>query len=150
MSLSCVDQFQDLVLKDVLGLVAFGWAVAWGAAQNFIDKLSAPSIVGPGKLDILRYGMDIVTAKDPKAACQVAADGIYNMLLPNFGDVMGSSVSAVTNLINTGDVIGNTGSNSGSSEFSSSYIGTSQSPGNPSLTPHDYEHDYENDREEDL
>jgi hypothetical protein len=146
MSLSLLDQLKDLVLKDVLGLVAFGWAVAWGAAQNFIDKLSAPSIVGPGKLDILRYGMDIVTAKDSKAACQAAADGIYNMLLPNFGDVMGSSVSAVTNLINTGDVIGNTGSNSGTSEFSSSFTGNSQSPGNPSLTPYDYE----KDREEDL
>ena len=146
MSLSLLDQLKDLVLKDALGLVAFGWAVAWGAAQNFIDILSAPSIVGPGKLDILRYGMDIVTAKDPKAACQAAADGIYNMLLPNFGDVMGSSVSAVTNLIKTGDVLGNTGSNSGTSEFSSSFKGNSQSPGNSSLTPYDYE----NDREEDL
>jgi len=146
MIVSLLDQLTDLVQKEVLGLVTFGWAVAWGAAQNFIDKLSAPSIVGPGKLDILRYGMDIVTAKDSKAACQAAADGIYNMLLPNFGDVMGPSVSALTNLINTGDAIGNTGSNSGVSGFSSSFKGNSQSPGNSSLTPYDYE----NDREEDL
>lgn len=146
MILSLLDQLKNLVFGEIVGLATFGWAVAWGAAQNFIDKLSAPSIVGPGKLDILRYGMDIISAKDAKAACQAAADGIYDMLLPGFGDAMGSYVSGVTNLINTGDAIGNSASSSGSSDFSSDSSGNVHTSGNPSLTPYDFE----NDREEDL
>jgi len=142
---SLLDQLKDLVFSDFLALASFGWAVAWGAAQNFVDKLSAPSIVGPGKFDILRYGMDIVSAKDAKSACQAAADGIYNMLLPNFGDAMGSYVSSVTNLINTGDAIGNSASSSGSSDVSSNSNGNVHTGGNPSLTPYDFENDREDD-----
>lgn len=146
MIFSLLDQLKNLAFGEIMALASFGWAVAWGTAQNFIDSLSAPSIVGPGKLDILRYGIDIVSAKDSKAACQAAADGIYNMLLPNFGDAMGSYVSGVTNLINSGDAIGNNASNSGSSDFTSNSTGNVHSSGNPSLTPYDFE----NDREDDL
>ena len=146
MNNSLLDQLKNLLFKDALGLVSFGWAVAWAAAQNFFDKLSAPSIVGPGKADILRYGMDILQAKDPKAACQAAADGIYNLLLPNFGDVMGAPVAAVTNLISAGDYLGNAGSagNSGGSDYHS---GNFRHPGTSSPIPFDIENEPEDDHE---
>lgn len=105
--MSLLDQLKNLLGEQIAALAAFGWAVGWATAQNFFDKLSAPSIVGPGKADILRYGMDILGAADSKSACKAAADGIYNLLLPNFGDAMGSYVSAVTDLTGVGDHIGN-------------------------------------------
>lgn len=108
--ISLLDQLKDLFNEQIAALASFGWAVAWATAQNFFDKLSAPSIVGPGKTDILRYGMNIIQADDSKGACKAAAEGIYNLLLPNFGDFMGTSVSSVTNIIDTGDAAGNTGS----------------------------------------
>ncbi len=114
--LSLLDQLKDLLGKEIAALAAFGWAVAWGAAQNFFDKLSAPTVAGPGKADILRYGMDILQGGNSKEACQKAADGIYNLLLPGFGDMMAPMVSGVTNLIDAGDRIG-AASGSGSAGF---------------------------------
>lgn len=108
--ISLLDQLKNLFNEQIAALASFSWAVAWATAQNFFDKLSAPSIVGPGKADILRYGMNILQADDSKGACKVAAEGIYNLLLPNFGDFMGHSVSSVTNIIGTGDAAGNAGS----------------------------------------
>lgn len=123
---SLLDQLKDLLGRDIAALAAFGWAVAWATAQNFFDKLSAPTIVGPGKADLLRYGMDIIQAGNPKDACQRAADGLYNLLLPSFGDVMGPMVSGVTNLINTGDAIGNSSGSDASGISQDSPVSTGQ------------------------
>jgi hypothetical protein len=145
---SLFDQLKNLLGQQVLALAAFGWAVAWATAQNFFDKLSAPTIVGPGKADILRYGMDILQADDPKGACKAAADGIYNLLLPNFGDIMGGPVSAVTDLIGTGDNIGNSVSSDavGGSD-SSVFTGQAQHTG---ISPSDiYKPDEETEDEND-
>jgi len=109
---SLLDQLSNLFIGQIAALASFSWAVAWATAQNFFDKLSAPSIVGPGKADILRYGMNILQADDSQGACRAAAEGIYNLLLPNFGDYMGPSVSSVIDIIGTGDAIGNAGSSS--------------------------------------
>lgn len=133
MLVSLLDQLKDLLGKEIAALAAFGWAVAWATAQNFFDKLSAPTIVGPGKADILRYGMDIMQAANPRDACQKAADGIYNLLLPNFGDMMGPMVSGVTNLIDAGDYIGSAASSGETlvSQDSPQFTGQTQNTGLP-------------------
>lgn len=107
---SLLDQLKNLLNGQIAALASFSWAIAWATAQNFFDRLSAPSIVGPGKADILRYGMNILQADNSKEACKAAADGIYNLLLPNFGGIMEPSVSSITNIIGTGDAAGNAGS----------------------------------------
>ncbi len=139
---SLLDQMKDLLWEQLSALASFGWAVGWAAAQNFFDKLSAPAIAGPGKADILRYGLDIMQAGDPKGACKAAAEGIYNLLLPNFGDVMRGPVGAVTDMIGTGDAIGGsvgTRGDSGSSPYQAT-PGSSQIGGkglNDILRPED-------------
>ncbi len=131
--LSLLDQLKNLIGTEIAALAAFGWSVAWGAAQNFFDKLSAPTVAGPGKADILRYGMDILQSGNSKEACQKAADGIYNLLLPGFGDMMAPMVSGVTNLIGTGDQIG-AAAGSGPAVFNTPHsAGTTQQAGLPDI-----------------
>jgi hypothetical protein len=105
--MSLLDQLKNLLGTEIAALAAFGWAVAWGAAQNFFDSLLCTDHQpAQARQTSCAMGWIFFKAETEGSLSKGRGTAYYNCYCRDLGIWMGPNGFGVTNLIGTGEQIG--------------------------------------------